>query len=70
MSHITCDAEREENKAMWACPYRAVPVYVDVYNDWTGEYESEWKEENQCGDMQRISVAKDKCIRCGKIFTY
>lgn len=70
MSHITCDAEREENKAIWACPYRSVSVYVEEYNDWTGEMEYNWKTENQCGDVEYISVAKDKCKRCGKVFTY
>jgi hypothetical protein len=70
MSHITQQSERDENQAIDNCPYRSVYEYVDVYNDWTGETEQEWKQVSKCGDMQRVSLAKDKCTRCGKVFTY
>jgi hypothetical protein len=70
MSHITCQAERDENAAINACPHRAVSVWHDVYDDWTGETHSECFQENQCGEWATISVAKDRCKRCGKTFTY
>lgn len=70
MSHITKQSERDENQEIWNCPYRAVGRYVSVYNDWTGETDEEWRYENECGDVEHISIAKDRCKRCGKTFTY
>lgn len=70
VSHITCDAERDENAEIFACPHRAVHVWRDVYDDWTGETNSEVSQENQCGKWVTLSPAKDKCLRCGKTFTY
>lgn len=70
MSHITCQAERDENAAIWACPHRSVTVWREVEDDWTGEISMEPAIENQCGDSEYISVGKDRCKRCGKVFTY
>lgn len=70
MGHITQQSERDENQAIWDCPYRDVPITYQVLNDWTGEYEDAYGTESQCGEMITLSVAKDKCVRCGKIFTY
>lgn len=70
MSHITCEEERLENISIWECPYRSVGRYVTVYNSWTGEDEEEWAVLSECGDMKKLSIAKDQCVRCGKIFTY
>lgn len=70
MSHITCQSERDENEEIRNCQFRAVKVWKTWIDDWTGEQESDWIEENQCGDSETISVAKDRCTRCGKIFTY
>lgn len=70
MTHITCQAERDENEAIWNCPYRSVHVWRDVVDEWTGETESQCVTENQCGDTITLSPAKDKCKRCSKTFTY
>ncbi|NPT59069.1 hypothetical protein GNZ13_32045 [Paraburkholderia sp. 5N] len=70
MSHITCQAERDENAKIFACPYRAVKVWRDVEDDWTGETRSECFEENQCGEEIWLSPAKGQCKRCGLVLTY
>lgn len=70
MSHITCQAERDENEAIWNCPYRSVEVWKSWIDEWTGEEEWGWVSENQCGDVEYLSPAKDRCKRCGKTFTY
>lgn len=70
MGHITQQSERDENQAIWDCQYRGIPVIRTIFNDWTGEFEDVYGTENQCGEMKTLSIAKDKCLRCGKIFTY
>lgn len=70
MSHITCQKERDENQAIWDCPDRKVGRWTMVYNEYTGESEEEWVTESKCDVSERVSVAKDRCKRCGKIFTY
>lgn len=70
MSHITCQSERDENAQIWDCPHRSVEVLGSFEHPITGEVCQEWYTENQCGPTERVSVAKDKCTRCGKVFTY
>lgn len=70
MSHITCQAERDENEAMNNCPHRSIPVLRTFVDDWTGEAYEEWTTESRCGKWVTLSPAKDKCLRCEKIFTY
>lgn len=70
MSHITCDAERVENEQIWACPNRSIPVYGTWRHPITGEEEQTEGLENQCGPTERVTVGKERCIRCGKTMTY
>lgn len=71
MSHITKQSERDENSAIWNCPYREVPVYVKIEDCYyTGEEQWEWQTQNQCGPSEYIGTAKDRCVRCNKVFTY
>lgn len=70
MSHITCQAERDENQAINNCPFASARVWKPVEDYWTGEITEEWVIENQCGEPEYLSAAQDKCKRCGKVFTY
>jgi len=73
MSHVTNDKQREENKAIYSCSKRGVrQEWITTTCDFTGEPISEWREVsfNNCGPMEKLSVAQDKCIQCKKTFTY
>lgn len=70
MSHITCQAQRDENEAIRNCPHASVSVYKEIENEWTGEMVGNWYTEDQCGPTRYVSTAQDQCIRCGKTFTY
>lgn len=71
MSHIKFQSERDENQAMNNCPYRSVARYVEKVDYETNETYSQWDYSvNECGETEYISTAKDRCKRCGKVFTY
>lgn len=69
MTHITHQSQRDENAAIHNCPHRNVPVWVIVDDGWGEPYE-DLKYENQCGPSTTLSIAQDRCNRCGKTFTY
>lgn len=71
MTHITCQAERDDNAKVQNCPYAAVKLVRYVEDPWgEGEPYREEYTENQCGPSTYISAAKDKCKRCGLVCTY
>lgn len=70
MSHITMQSERDENNSIWNCPHREVLVYAETQGYDGDDNEWKWQTENQCGPTEYISAAKDRCIRCKKVFTY
>ena len=73
MSHITNDAQRIENAAINNCPNHGTrQQYVTLIDEETGERYEEWQtvDFNNCGAMEKVNVGQDRCIRCGRIFTY
>lgn len=70
MSHITKQSERDENEAIHNCRFANVELSHWVENEVYGGERLEHYTENQCGPTETISFAKDKCLLCGKVFTY
>jgi hypothetical protein len=70
MSHITCQSERDENAEILACPFRDVYGSELVEHKFTGEIYEEERRTNECGKSERIATGKERCLRCGKTFTY
>lgn len=73
MGHITSDSQRKENAEISACPHRGTSTKLVTEEDnFSGETVTEWREVlfDNCGPWKTLSAAQDKCLRCGKIFTY